>query len=206
MKARLNIRSSHPPRRLRRKVLNILAGGITFVVAPLTALAQTTAPPSGGQQAAPSAAPSVLPGGAQAINEAFQDWMVQCVSSDGGKRCSISQQQADANIRQRLLAIELQPKGEKADGVLVLPFGILIDKGVTFKVGDTSLGSLRFKTCLPQGCLVPFSFDAKSLALLRAENAPLSIGAQNDAKQPLAFSVSVKGFGQALDRATSLGK
>lgn len=164
------------------------------------------APASAAEQAAPAALVSTLPGGAQAISETFQDWMMTCVSPDGTKRCSISQQQADAKTGQRLLAVELQPKGDKIEGVLVLPFGILIDKGVALKIGETSLGALRFKTCLPQGCMVPFSLDAQSVSLLRAGSTPLSITALNDAGQPLTFSVSVKGFGQALDRAASLAK
>ncbi len=197
----LNIHTGYNLRQRARHFVWCSAIALALLT-PSAVLAQTAPPGSNASEPAPSA----LPGGAQAINETFQDWTVSCVSPEGSKRCSISQQQADAKTRQRLLAVELQPKGEKVEGVMVLPFGILIDKGVTLKVGDTSLGSLRFKTCLPQGCIVPFSLDAKSLSLLRADTAPLAVNAFNDANQPLTFSVSLKGFGQALDRAASLAR
>lgn len=195
-----------------RTVVQVVAGGLAIALAPLTASAQAAAPATApanapaAPAAAPTVMPSVLPGGAQAINEAFQDWMMACVQPDGGKRCAITQQQADAKTRQRLLAVELQPKGTNAEGVLVLPFGLLLDKGITLKAGTTELGALRFKTCLPQGCVVPLVLDGKTLAILREGTAPLTVTAFNDAGAPLTFSVSVKGFGPALDRAAALGK
>lgn len=189
--------------------VGLALAGFTMVLAPLTAAAQAAAPagtPAAPGAATPAAVPAALPGGAQAINETFEDWQMGCMQPGGVKRCAITQQQADANSRQRLLAVELQPKADKAEGLLVLPFGLSLDKGVTLKVGDTALGALRFKTCLPQGCVVPLSLDAKALAALRAGAAPLSVTAFSDAEQPVAFSVSVKGFGPALDRAAALGK
>ncbi|MDH4982412.1 invasion associated locus B family protein [Hyphomicrobium sp. D-2] len=185
-----------------RRAMRVAAAGTCIALAPFTALAQTAAP------AAPANAATVstLPGGAQAINEAFQDWTMTCVQPAGGKRCAITQQQADAKTRQRLIAVELQPIGDKAEGVLVLPFGLLLDKGVTLKAGATELGALRFKTCLPQGCVVPLTLDAKALTTLRGAKDPLTVTAFNDAGGPLAFAVSVNGFGPALNRAAALGK
>lgn len=182
---------------------SMILAGVAMVLAPFAAAAQAAAPaatPAGGAPA------STLPGGAQAISEAFDDWQMACTQPGGVKRCAITQQQADAKTRQRLLAVELQPNGDKAEGVLVLPFGLLLDKGVTLKAGAVELGASRFKTCLPQGCVVPLSFDAKALAALRASKDPVTVTAFSDAGQPLALSVSVKGFGAALDRAASLGK
>lgn len=190
------------PRQMASKnqFASLLAAGALLVLAPLSAAAQAAAP------AAPAAPVSTLPGGAQAINEAFQDWQMACAEPGGTKRCAITQQQADAKTRQRLLAVELQPKGAGAEGVLVLPFGLELDKGVTLKSGAVDLGALRFKTCLPQGCIVPLNLDAKALGVLRSAKDPLTVTAFNDAGAPLNFSVSVKGFGQALDRAAALGK
>lgn len=144
-----------------------------------------------------------FPGGAQSINEAFQDWQVVCNILKGTKRCAVSQQQADSRTRQRLLAVELQPKADSAQGLMFLPFGLSLEKGVLLKVGDTRMAALRFSTCLPQGCVVPLSFDAKGVALLK-KGAALRIEAANDAGQPQVFSVSLKGFGPALDRAAML--
>lgn len=153
------------------------------------------------------AALAQLPGGAQAINETYQDWQMVCAQPpQGAKRCVITQQQTDSKSNQRVLGIELSSQGDKAEGVLLLPFGLLLDKGVTLRIGETDLGSaLRFRTCLPGGCMVPLSFDAKALAVLR-KGATLTVNATADPERPLAFSISLKGFVPALDRAAALAK
>lgn len=144
-----------------------------------------------------------FPGGAQSVNESFQDWRVSCTIQGGAKRCAISQQQADSRTRQRILAVELQPKADKAEGILFLPFGLALEKGVNLQLGEAPLASLRFSTCLPQGCVVPLNFDAKALAAVK-KAATLRVEATNDAGRPQNFSISLKGFGPALDRAASL--
>lgn len=149
-------------------------------------------------------APS-FPGGAQSVSEAFQDWQVACTLPQGTKRCVISQQQLDSRSRQRVLSVELQPKGEKVEGVLFLPFGLFLEKGVALKLGEADLAALRFSTCLPQGCVVPLSFDARALAQLRKADA-LRVNAATDTGQVQPFTISLKGFGPALDRATALLK
>jgi invasion protein IalB len=154
----------------------------------------------------PAAAQAQLPSGAQTVAETYQDWQMVCTQPKGGKHCAVGQQQTDSKSGQRILAIELQPQGDKADGVLVLPFGLTLDKGVALRIGETDLGpGLRFKTCLPQGCMVPVSIDAKALAALRKASA-LTVNAFGDNDQPMAFSISLKGFGAALDRAGVLGR
>jgi invasion protein IalB len=147
-----------------------------------------------------------LPGGAQTINETYQDWQVTCTQPQGVKRCAVSQQQMDDKTKQRVLAVELQPRGDKAEGVLALPFGLAIDKGVSLKIGEAEAGlALRFKTCLPQGCIVPLSFDAKTMALLRKASA-VTVGTVGDTDQPVAFSISLGGFAPAFDRAATLAR
>ncbi|MEP9352614.1 invasion associated locus B family protein [Xanthobacter sp. KR7-65] len=155
-----------------------------------------------GKPAAAQTAPT-FPGGAQSVSESFQDWRVACAVQQNAKRCSISQQQVDSKTRQRILMLELQPKGDKVEGPLFLPFGLFLEKGVVLKLGEADLAALRFSTCLPQGCVVPVSLDPRMLGLVRKADA-LRVVAANDAGQPQAFSISLKGFGQALDRAITL--
>lgn len=159
---------------------------------------------AGGPAAAQTAAPT-FPGGAQSVSETFQDWRVVCAVQQNAKRCSISQQQVDNRNRQRILLTELQPKGDRVEGPLFLPFGLFLEKGVVLKLGDADIATLRFSTCLPQGCVVPLAFDQRVLAQLRKADA-LRITAANDAGQPQNFSLSLKGFGPALDRAAALLK
>jgi invasion protein IalB len=150
--------------------------------------------------------PSQLPGGAQAINETYQDWQMVCGQPQGAKQCAVVQQQTDGKTGQRILGVELRPQGDKAEGILLLPFGLTLDKGVAIRVGEAEVASgLHFRTCLLAGCLVPLSFDAKTLAALR-KTPTLTVNAVGDADQAVPFSISLKGFGPAFDRAIALAK
>ncbi|HEV7322670.1 MAG TPA: invasion associated locus B family protein [Ensifer sp.] len=151
-----------------------------------------------------SATGSSLPGGASALNETYEDWRVACAQDTGAKRCVQSQVQAQQN-GQRVLAIELNtPSENTVSGTLVLPFGLALESGVTFQVDDnTAMQPLRFRTCVPVGCLVSVTLDASTLTALRAGTA-LKVNATADDGTPAQFSISLRGFGAALDRVQSL--
>lgn len=159
---------------------------------------------TGGQ--AGGAAASTLPGGASSLNETYKDWRVTCVAQGAAKRCALSQQQAQQN-GQRVLAIELNaPSGNTVAGTLVLPFGLALDSGVTFQIDEKpAMAPVRFRTCLPAGCLVNVSFDAATLVALRA-GAVLKIKATADGGAAAPFSISLQGFGTALDRVAALAR
>ncbi|MBF2998633.1 invasion associated locus B family protein, partial [Pseudomonas aeruginosa] len=80
---------------------------------------------------------------------------VACQIVQAVKRCVISQQQAQQN-GQPLLAIELQPgPANTTTGNLVLPFGLLLDAGVTLQIDEQpAMPPARFRTCLPADCIV----------------------------------------------------
>ncbi len=186
MRTRIELNVTRPHCRSTQALLAILA----FLAAPLAAIAET-----------PQAQ---LPNGASSVSETYQDWQMICTQLQDGKHCSVNQQQTDSKSNQRVLAVELQPQGDKVEGALMLPFGLLLEKGVALKVGEADIGSaLRFRTCLPLGCLVPLSLDAKTLGALR-KAATLTVNAVGVNDQPMALSVSLKGLGQALDRAAAL--
>ncbi len=147
---------------------------------------------------------STLPGGASSLNETYRDWRVACVQQGTTKQCAMSQAQAQQN-GQRVLAIELgAPAGDDVTGTLVLPFGLALDPGVTFQIDETpAMAPVRFRTCVPAGCLVNISFDAATIAALRV-GANLKIKATADGGATAPFSVSLQGFGTALDRLTAL--
>jgi invasion protein IalB len=91
--------------------------------------------------------------------------------------------------------------------VVLLPFGLALEKGVAIRVGEADVASgLPFKTCLLQaGCVVSLNFDAKTVAALR--KAPtLTFNAVGDPDKAVPFSVSLNGFGAAFDRAIALTK
>ena len=118
----------------------------------------------------------------------------------------MSQQQAQQN-GQRVLAIELAaPAGNTVSGTLVLPFGLALDSGVTFQIDEKpAMAPVRFRTCVPAGCLVNVSFDAATIVALRAGSA-LKVKATADGGAAAPFSISLQGFGTALDRVATLAR
>lgn len=144
-----------------------------------------------------------LPGGASALQETYQDWRLSCQAANGAKQCSISQQQVQQN-GQRILAIELQPvKAGGASGVAILPYGLKLAKGVVLQVDEKpELQSMQFSTCLPAGCILPLTFDAGTLSIIRAGET-LKLKTTSMDEQEMIFTVSLKGLSAGLDR---LGK
>ncbi|MGK6314099.1 invasion associated locus B family protein [Neorhizobium sp. DT-125] len=140
-----------------------------------------------------------MPGGASSLQETYQDWSLTCQGAPQVV-CAISQQQAQQN-GQRVLAIELRSgEADAVSGNLVLPFGLLLDAGATLQIDDGQpLTSSRFSTCLPAGCLVPLTLDAKTVATLRA-GTTLRVKVQAMDKKEVVLSISLKGLAAALDR------
>lgn len=155
-----------------------------------------------------AAAAQGLPGGASSLNEAHGDWSVACVAREGSVQCAISQSQVSGQNGQRVLTIELRAAegGEAINGVLILPFGLRLDDGVTLAIDESAaLPTQRFSTCLPAGCLVPLAFDAGTVSALRAGSALALTAAANDTGQEVSFSISLTGFTAALNRIAQLG-
>ena len=149
---------------------------------------------------------SALPADASSLNETYWDWRVSCARQGTTKRCVISQVQTQKSGR-RVLAIELNaPNGNTVSGTLVMPFGLALDSGITFQIDDKpAMQPIRFRTCLPVGCIVPVTFDAPTLAALRA-GAVLKVRAVADGGAATPFSISLRGFGTALDRVGVLSR
>jgi invasion protein IalB len=148
-----------------------------------------------------------LPGGATSLQEMHGDWRVVCAQPNGQKVCALSQQQTDKDTRQLLLAIELNaPATDKAEGTLILPFGLALERPVTLQIDEAAAGpTLRFRTCLPVGCLISLTFDPPTVALLK-KGTTLTVSATADGGQGAAFKISLNGFSSALDRTAALAK
>ena len=147
---------------------------------------------------------TTLPGGATSLSEGYSDWQVVCGPSNAGKHCAMLQNQVQKN-GQRVLAIELTAPSEGAiNGIIALPFGLALESGATLDIDASPAGSsLRFRTCLPAGCILPLSFDIATLKALRTGTA-LKVKANADGGGEQAFSISLKGFAAALDRLNEL--
>lgn len=150
--------------------------------------------------------PSVLPGGASSLSETFEDWTVSCASASGETQCVVSQIQTQQQTGQQVLDIRLSPvrQDDGYQGNLALPFGLEFARGVTVRLDDGQTGKpFTFKTCFPAGCVVPINFDKSTLDALR-KGAALKLAAVSVDNQNIPFTVSLKGFGAAFDRASVL--
>lgn len=147
-----------------------------------------------------------LPGGASSMQETHGDWRVACSQPGGKTVCNMSQQYADKDSRQLVLAIELNAVStSRAEGRLVLPFGVALERGVTLQIDDAPVQTLHFRTCLPVGCLVALNFDGATLSSLR-KGTVLTVKATADGGQETAFKISLNGFAGALDRTATLSR
>lgn len=152
---------------------------------------------------ATTVAAAPLPNGASTLTETYQDWTVSCQSVKDQTNCVMSQLQSSPETRQRVLTVELRNVGGKAEGVVVMPFGLDLSKGATAKIAGTALAPLRFSTCLPQGCLAPVAWDSEMFK--SADNLDLTATALSPS-QPVAFEISLKGFSAAFERIVALSK
>lgn len=145
-----------------------------------------------------------LPGGASSLQESYGDWSVACRMIENTRQCAVSQQQMQQN-GQRVLAIEVREgKADALEATLVLPFGLLLDAGITLAVDEDAAGeALRFSTCIPAGCLVPATFDAALTERLRSGKV-LKLGGTSADGQKTPLSVSLNGFAAAIDRLKAL--
>jgi len=154
----------------------------------------------------PSPPPSTLPGGASEIQETHGDWRVRCQQ---GKEltCVVVQQQADKDTRQLVLGVELKAvSAQKAEGTILLPFGLAVSQPVAVQIDETPATTLPFRTCVPVGCLVPVTFDGTRLSELK-KGTVLTVKANApDGVQETVFRISLSGISGALDRALALGK
>lgn len=175
---------------------------------PAGAIAQAApsprqAAPTVGQPAAGTAS---LPNGASAINEIYGDWTVDCRLTDGQKFCALSQSQGNNQTGQRVFGIELRaPKDGRAEGTILMPFGLKLENGAILRLDDKDLGQgLRFSTCVPQGCLLPISFPTVATDAMKTGKVLTAAALNLSNGDPVAFTISLNGFTAALARISQL--
>lgn len=167
------------------------------------AVAQAQTAPTVGQ---PQQAGGTLPNGASAINEVFVDWTVDCRIVDGHKACLLSQSQGNTQTGQRVFTIELRaPKNGRAEGTILMPFGLKLENGAILRLDDKDLGlGLRFSTCVPTGCLLPISFPTVATEAMKTGKVLTAAALNLSTNDPVAFNISLNGFPAALARLVQL--
>jgi invasion protein IalB len=149
-----------------------------------------------------------LPNGASSIAESYGDWSVDCRIENDQKICAISQAQGNRQTGRRSFAIELHmPRAGRADGTILMPFGLKLENGAALKLDDKDLGKgLRFSTCVPDGCLLPVSFPTVATDAMKTAKTLTVASLDLSTNDPVSFNVSLNGFAAALNRLAYLGK
>ncbi|NSY71853.1 invasion associated locus B family protein [Agrobacterium tumefaciens] len=139
------------------------------------------------------------------MTETFEDWTVACAVSDGKTSCVVWQSQVRED-GQRVLDVRIAPIAQ-ADGTnatLTFPLGLELARGVTLQAGENGKPiSFPFKTCFAAGCVVPVVLDTAIMEALKSSTIFKVVATSLDSKG-VPFSVSLKGFGAAIDRSITL--
>ncbi|MGY2807893.1 MULTISPECIES: invasion associated locus B family protein [unclassified Bradyrhizobium] len=146
-----------------------------------------------------------LPKGASAISETYGDWIVKCQLDGGAKLCTLGRTQLAKETNQQIFAIELIPRDGKAEGNILMPFGLKFDAGAVLKLDGKDLEQTRFSTCTTQGCLLPVSFPTVVTDTISRAKM-LTVAAQSISNgQAVVFNVPLNGFAAAPERTIQLG-
>lgn len=144
-----------------------------------------------------------LPDRVSALNETYQDWRINCQKQDPGPRCALVQQLADEKSRQKILTLQFEPEKDKIASLVVMPFGLALTKGISIEADGKPVISAPFSTCMPHGCLVPFSLTRDQFFDLQAAKK-LEIKAATPGSQNVVMVVSVKGLKEASARLAAM--
>ena len=159
------------------------------------------------EPAAAATGPAQWPAGARSVSESYGDWTMNCNREESRTDCVIIQSQGDRRTGKRLFSIELRPaKDGKSEGLILMPFGLQIEPGVSFKLDDRQLGKgAPYSTCVSDGCLVPISLPTLATdAMKTATNLTIS-ATKPDAQEPTVITVPLAGFAAAFARAGAFG-
>jgi len=89
------------------------------------------------------AAQAQMPVGPSSLQETYGDWTVACLTQETIRRCAMAQRLVQQDERQ-VVAAELSLADEGMSGLLVLPFGLALERGVALAVDGAPLASARF--------------------------------------------------------------
>ena len=159
------------------------------------------------EPAAAASGPAQWPAGARSVSESYGDWTMNCNREEARTDCVIIQSQGDRRSGKRLFSVELRtPKDGKTEGLILMPFGLQIEPGVTFKLDDRALGKgAPFSTCVADGCLVPISLPTLATDTMKTAQNLTVTAKKPDVEEPQVITVPLSGFAAAFARASAFG-
>ena len=130
----------------------------------------------------------------------FQSWTVTCTEEDGQKQCAMSQSLNLQNQAGLLLRMELKRGPEDgASGVIIVPFGLDITKGISLSVDGGPRWNLPMRTCQNFGCVVPLTVGPEMVAEMK-KSGTIQISLYTlDGGTTMDVPVSLTGFTAAFD-------
>jgi invasion protein IalB len=138
------------------------------------------------------------------LSEIYGDWTVNCVNGDGGRQCAMVQTLTSNENGQRVLQAELATTGGNTRLILVAPFGVLLEAGVSATIEGEALKTIPYRTCIPAGCIAETQLTADEIAKLR-RGATLALRLKAaDSGSDVNLSLSLAGVSAALNRLGEL--
>ncbi|MCJ2054569.1 invasion associated locus B family protein [Methylobacterium sp. J-070] len=146
------------------------------------------------------------PAGASMVSESYGDWTMTCTRPGDKVSCLVAQSQGDSQTGRRKFALELQtPVEGRSEGLVLMPFGLAVEPGVSFKLDEQTLGKgAPYTMCGAEGCFVSISFPTLALDGMRNAKKLFVTGQKASGSDPATIEVPLSGFPQALDRAVAL--
>lgn len=135
----------------------------------------------------------------------FGDWSVRCVSAETGKRCIMVQILKARQDQSQLLRFELNAVAENdaAQGFMVLPFGVDVNKGVSMSIDGGARFNLAYRTCRTFGCVVPATFSSGAVQAMQ-QGSQIAVTIYTiDGENSFDVPVSLKGFTAAFNALKS---
>jgi invasion protein IalB len=164
--------------------------------APATSVSLPPAVPSAVPSASPPAAPVPQP-----VAELFEKWRVQCAQdAQSRQRCRADQVVVGQNGVPQLAIYATPPlAGRAAQALIVPPWGILIDRGLSLQIDAQSRFTVPIVSCQPSGCWAEFPLDDTLLGAMR-QGTTLQVAMVGANGEPVVVAVPLAGFAAAYDR------
>lgn len=154
----------------------------------------------------PSMAPKQLPNNASSLNETYKDWQVICQQSPRGARCAAAQQIFNQKSHSRLLNIQLAPQKGNVEGIISVPLGVSLTKGIVIQADDkVVIGPLGFIACVSEGCLARLKLSMAQLRMLQ-KSKKINVKLASVENQDIVLPMSGNGLGEAMSRLNALMK
>ena len=117
--------------------------------------------------------------------------------------CIVAQSQGDSQTGRRKFGFELQtPANGRSEGLVLMPFGLAIEPGVSFKLDEQTLGKgAPYMMCSAEGCFVPISFPTLALDGMRNAKTLTVTGQKTGGSDP----ATIDGAARRASRRPSTG-